>query len=216
MAHDEFDVGRSVREPAYRPPNGAEIIFSSGSASDGGTGLYRVDVATETLETILEPTAGVQIDRVTVAPDGSRVAYSVSTIDPTRNTYLIHVRTLDDGSGLEILPMPETATFQDAPAWSNDSTRIIVVRGYAAHNQAMTLAVLPADGSTVGIESARGLTGCCDTVTEWSPDDTSILVSPYDLAGNAKPQILLDPLTGASRPAPWVATSDPAWQRRAP
>ncbi len=118
-----------------------------------------------------------------------------------------------DGSGTTTLPMPAGATFQDAAVWSNDSTRIALTRGYAAHNEAMTLAVVPADGSSFGIESARGLTGCCDTVLEWAPDDRTILVSPEDLDGNAKPQLLLDTTTAATRPAPYAATGEPAWQR---
>jgi hypothetical protein len=60
------------------------------------------------------------------------------------------------------------------------------------------------------------LTGCCDTVIEWAPDDKSILVSPEDLNGTFTSQLLLDPLTGASRPSPWSAIGDPAWQRLAP
>jgi Tol biopolymer transport system component len=210
-----IDVGMSVYEASYRPPNGAEIIFVGGSAMDVGTGIYAVDVATGTVRTIVEPSAELGIGWIRVAPDGSRVAYDVSTIDPTRNRYQVHVRDID-GSGTLILTMPQGATFQGATAWSNDGTRLVVVRGYASRNQEMTLAVLPADGSAVGIESDRGLTGCCDTITEWAPDDTSILISPTDLSGQFKPQLLLDPLTGTSRPAPWDATSNPAWQRLAP
>jgi WD40 repeat protein len=112
--------------------------------------------------------------------------------------------------------MPEKATFQDAPAWSNDGKRLVIVRGYSTRNQEITLAVLPTDGSAVGIETDRGLTGCCDTITEWAPDDQSILISPTDQAGVLKQQLLLDPFTGASRSTRWAATSDPAWQRRAP
>jgi Tol biopolymer transport system component len=209
------DVGMSVHGPTYRPPNGAEIIFAGGSADGAGNGIYAVDVASGTLRTIVKPSAGVGLDWVSVAPDGSRVAYSVSTSDPSRNTYSVHVSAID-GSGTVTLPMPQGATFQDGPAWSNDGTRIVVVRGYATRNQDVALAVLPADGSAVGIETHRGLTGCCDTVSAWAPDDTSILMSPEDLFGLTKPQLLLDPLTGVSRPTPWAAIGDPAWQRLAP
>jgi Tol biopolymer transport system component len=210
-----IDVGMSVYEASYRPPNGSEIIFVGGSAMAAGTGIYAVDVATRMVRTIVEPSAELGVGWIRVAPDGSRVAYDVSTIDPTRNTYQVHV-SLIDGSGTRILPKPQGATFQNAPAWSNDGTRLVIVRGYASWNQELTLAVLPADGSAVGIESDRGLTGCCDTITEWAPDDTLILISPTNLSGQFTPQLLLDPFTGATRPAPWAATSNPAWQRIAP
>ena len=210
-----IDVGMSVRGPSYRPSNGAEIIFAGGSTTGGGNGVYAVDVATGTVRTVVKPASGVGLDWVRVAPDGSRVAFSASTDDPSRATYSVHVSAID-GSEAVTLPMPTGATFQDAPAWSNDGTRIVVVRGYATRNQDIALAVLPADGSGVGIETSRGLTGCCDTVYAWAPDDKSVLMSPEDLAGMTKPQLLLDPVTGASRPAPWAATGDPAWQRVAP
>ena len=113
------------------------------------------------------------------------------------------------------LPMPAGATFEDAPEWSNDGKRLAVVRGYGLYNEDMALAVVPATGG-VGIETARGLTGCCDTVFEWAPDDSSILVKPFDVGGQPLPQLFWDPLTGATTPAPWAATSDPTWQRRAP
>jgi Tol biopolymer transport system component len=209
----QIDVGMSVLESSYRPPNGAEIMFAA--ANDVGGGIYAVDVATNKIRTIVTPSAGETIGWVRVAPDGTRVAYSVSTNDLSRNALSVHVSAID-GSGSVVLPMPQGATFQDAPAWSNDGTRIVVTRGYSTRNQEMTLAVLPADGSTVGTESGRGLTGCCDTVIEWAPDDKSILVSPEDLNGTFTSQLLLDPLTGASRPSPWSAIGDPAWQRLAP
>jgi Tol biopolymer transport system component len=210
-----LDVGMSVHAPTYRPPNGAEIIFVGDSATGAGTSIHAVDVTTGTVRTIVGPSSGVGLDRLTVAPDGSRIAYSAWTDDPSRNTYSVHVSAID-GAEAVTLPMPIGATFQDAPAWSNDGTRLAVVRGYATKNQDIALAVLPADGSGVGIETNRGLTGCCDTVYAWAPDDTSVLMSPEDLAGRTKPQLLLDPVTGASRPAPWAATGDPAWQRVAP
>jgi hypothetical protein len=112
--------------------------------------------------------------------------------------------------------MPPGATFEDAPAWSNDGKHLAVVRGYGLHNEDMALAVVPADGSGVGIETDRGLTGCCDTIYEWAPDDTTILVKPFDRSGQPLPQFLWDPLSGGTTQAPWAARSDPAWQRLAP
>ncbi len=211
----QINVDMSVREPSYRPPNGAEIVFAADPGYNTGSGIYAVDVATGTLRTIVKPSAGVTFDRVSVAPDGSRIVYVASTVDPARNTYRVHVAAID-GSRDTILPMPQSATFQDAPAWSNDSSDVVLVRGYSTFNQAMTLAVLPADGSGVGVESARGLTGCCDNVMGWAPDDRSILVSPESLSQATAPQLLLDPATGATLPIPWVAEGDPAWQRLAP
>jgi dipeptidyl aminopeptidase/acylaminoacyl peptidase len=209
----QIDVGMSVVDPpSYRPPNGAEIVFTGGQQLDGGQGLYAVDVATNVVRTILAPVQGVGRGLAKVSPDGSRIAYSLGTVDPNRNTYRVHV-VAADGSGDMTLPMPEGATFQDAPAWSNDGRDLAVVRGYAEFNQEIALAVVPVDGSGFGIETDRGLTGCCDTVYEWAPDDTTILIKPFDLHGQPLPPLLWNPLTGATSRAPWAAISDPAWQR---
>jgi Tol biopolymer transport system component len=208
-----LDVGMNAFETWLRPPNGAEIVFVGNAGNGAANGIFAVALATGKVRTVVAPTSGLDIDRISVAPDGSRVAYSAATDQTTANTYRVRISTLD-GSGTTTLPMPAGATFQDAAVWSNDSTRIALTRGYSTKNQQMTLAIVPADGSGPGIESARGLTGCCDTVLEWAPDDRTILVSPEDLNGNFVPQLLVDTTTGATRPAPYAAIGDPAWQRR--
>lgn len=210
----QVNVGMRVVSPSYRPPNGAEIVFAGKQPGAEWNGLYAVDVNSGVVRTILEPVPGVGRDLVRISPDGSRIAYSAWTIDPDRNTYRVHVVDAD-GTGDLTLPMPEGATFQDAPAWSNDGKHLAVVRGYAEYDQDIALAVIPADGSGFGIETDRGLTGCCDTLYEWAPDDTTILIKPFDLHGQPLPPLLWDPLTGTTRPAPWAAISDPAWQRLA-
>ena len=95
------------------------------------------------------------------------------------------------------------------PAWR-------IVRGYAAHNEDMAIAIVPADGSSTGVETEHGLTGCCDNSMDWSPADDTVVLRPQDLDGNLTAQILIDPATGKATAAPWAATSVPAQQRRAP
>jgi hypothetical protein len=48
----------------------------------------------------------------------------------------------------------------------------------------------------------------------WSPDDTEILVGPEDRNGNPTTQLLWNPVTESTSPAPWGADGNPAWQRR--
>jgi Tol biopolymer transport system component len=205
----------ALDSPIFRPPGGSEIVFAGEPVEDGGAGLYAVDVKSGTVREILAPAAGVGRGWITISPDGSRIAYSASVDDPDRNTYVVHV-VAADGTGDRALPMPAGATFQDAPTWSNDGRRLIVARGYDTRDQDMALAIMPADGSGVGVETQHGLILCCDTVYEWSPDDTAILIAPNGASEDAAQQLLVDPITGASRPAPWASTSLPAWQRRAP
>jgi Tol biopolymer transport system component len=207
-----IDVGMSVSRPTFRPPDGSEIVFASLASIEEGRGLYAVNVETLAVRQILPRQPGISRDSITVSPDGSRIAFSSATVDPNRNTYAVHIVGAD-GTGEVTMPMPDGATFQDAPVWSNDGMSVAVTRGYADRNTDMVLAAMPADGSSTGIETEHGLTGCCDTVVDWAPDDTTILVQPFDLSGRSLPQLLWNPGTGETAPASWAATSDPAWQR---
>lgn len=211
----QLDVGRSVQDPAYLPPRGAEIVFAD--QADNGNGIYAVDVQSGEVRRILARAPGVGVGLINPSPDGTRIAYSASGSDPDRNTYMVHVVAADGTSDIT-LPLPPRATFQDAPSWSNDGKRLAVARGYAAFDQDMVLAVVPADGSGAGVETIEHrLTGCCNTAYVWSPDDTKILVTPNSFQDQLPiQQLLWDPATGATKAAPWAATSQPAWQRQAP
>ena len=211
-----LDVGMDVHEFAWLPPDGRDIVFSGTRSEGAGYGLWAVETHSGAVRTILEPVPGVGRGLVSVSPDGSRIAFAAeSLVTSDRITYAVHVVN-SDGTGEIVLPMPADATFQDAPVWSNDGRRLVIIRGYATRNQDMAVAIVPADGSGLGIETARGLTGCCDNFFEWSPADTSILFLPQDVRGHRVPQLIIDPTTGATTPAPWGATSLPAYQRRAP
>jgi Tol biopolymer transport system component len=210
------DTPLNVVEASWLPPDGAKLIVTANT--DGGTnGVYAVDPRTSQSVEIVAPARGAGIGYVRVSPDGSRIAYSGSDDGPTSadngNTYLIHVVGID-GRGDHVLPMPAGAVFQDAPAWSNDGTRLAITRGYAKHNEDMAIAAVPADGTGTGIESTHGLTGCCDTLLQWSPDDTSVLVMPDTNHDGVNPEYLLfDPSTGKTAQAPWTGFAPPAWQR---
>ena len=121
-----------------------------------------------------------------------------------------------DGSGDVALPMPASAVFQDLPVWSNDGTRLVIVRGYAAHAEDVRLAIVPADGANSGVETKPSISGCCDYAVDWSPDDSRILFLPEDMNGTMTPQLLINPSTGATTIASWDGISVPAWQRLAP
>jgi Tol biopolymer transport system component len=210
-------VGMSVSEPTWLPPNGTEILFSSISQGREPNGLYAVNVKTGKTRTILDPAYGAGADAAAASPDGRRIAYSrsVSTL-ANQNTYQIHVIP-SDGTGADVtLPMPKGAVFQDRPVWSNDGTRLAVIRGYGPHNEDVRVAILPADGSGTGIESQHAITGCCDNQMEWAPDDSAILLMPEDRNGAPTELNLVDALTGKATAAAWGDTSLSSWQRRVP
>jgi hypothetical protein len=102
--------------------------------------------------------------------------------------------------------------------WSNDGTRLLLVRGYSIGTDAARPVIVPADGSSLGVEipyTGSLSEGCC-AFFEWAPDDSVILGRPADGSGRPGQQVLIDPNAHAHRTAPWTSTSDPAWQRRAP
>jgi Tol biopolymer transport system component len=204
-----------VDYPQWRAPDGHEIVFSGVTSDNAPNGLYAVDAKSGHLRTILPPVDGVGRGAATVSPDGSRIAYSAwSTAVSGRNSYVVHV-VRADGSGDISLPMPTGAIFQDQPVWSNDGTRLAVTRGYQPHNEEMAVAILPADGIGAGVETIHGIAGCCDSMLDWSPADTSILFHPDPNNGGSGQELLIDPGSGTTSPLEGGATSLPAWQRAA-
>jgi Tol biopolymer transport system component len=201
-------------EPSWMPPAGDEILFNGVLGSQSG--LYAVDVQSGKVRTIVEPSARFGAEVSTVSPDGSRIAYTQTDSQVTdRNPYQVHIVNRD-GTGDVALPMPASAVFQDLPVWSNDGTRLVIVRGYAAHEEDVRLAIVPADGTNTGVETKPSISGCCDYAVDWSPDDSRILFLPEDMNGTMTPQLLIDPSTGATTDTSWGGISVPAWQRQAP
>ena len=212
----QIDVGMPVDFPQWRPPDGHEIVFAGAPQGGQMDGLYAVDLSADTVRPILAQDDAVGRGSATISPDGTRLAYSAVPAGITdRNPYVVHVVGID-GSGDMTFPMPRGAIFQDQPVWSNDGTRLAMTRGYGPWNEEMAVAIVPADGNGVGIETTHGISGCCDNILRWSPDDSSILFEPDPNNGNSGQQLLIDPATGATTPASWGATSLPAWQRLAP
>ncbi|HZM72792.1 MAG TPA: hypothetical protein VFC71_05400 [Candidatus Polarisedimenticolia bacterium] len=217
-----FDLdGMEADWPAYRP-DGSEILFAGGEALSGlGNGIYAVNVASGVVRMIVAPSANPSLETLSWSPDGSQIAYvEWNPQEGGPCSKVVHV-VAADGSGDRRLPVPAGTTCQEPVAWSNDGTRVVVVRNLAGSDLAV-FAIVPADGSGVGLDTTgltkkiEGLGGLSGVTGEWAPDDTAILVTPTGAGDSPLPQLLIDPLTGASRPAPWAATSQPTWQRLAP
>jgi Tol biopolymer transport system component len=214
-----LDVGMPAYEPTFRPPDGAEILFIGLNQYGSAAGVFAVDLAGEHVRTIVEAQAGYDLAGAEWSPDGSRIAYWMwggpdGDAGLTAHTHVVAA----DGTGDITLPEPPGAVWSAGSAWSNDGARLFGLRGYTSGYDDVRPVVIPADGSSTGVELPFGRTingGCC-AAFEWAPDDSKILATPADGAGSALPQVVIDPLTGDSHEVPWNATSDPAWQRIAP
>lgn len=103
--------------------------------------------------------------------------------------------------------------------WSNDGTRLVILRAYAQDETDTRTAVVTVDGGGPGIEIAcppAGTVGVCPNDWEWAPDDATLTGPLVDDVGRPVLQMLADPTTGATRVAPWSASLEWDWQRVAP
>ena len=209
-----LDVGMPAAEGSFRPPDGTEVLFIGTKASNRG--LFALNVAKGTVRPVLELRQGFDLAGPSWSPDGSRIAYWTWNGEAEGMNARSHV-VLADGTADQELPSPAGAVWNAHATWSNDGTRLFLARGYTPGNEDVRGVVLPADGSSDGIEIAPAgsvETACC-AAWIWSPDDTRLLGRATGRGGSAT-QVLLDPSGGPVRPAPWSGSGDPAWQRLAP
>ena len=213
-----FDVGMPASFPAFRPPDGEQIAFIGNPSTNLDIdGLYVANIDGSGLRTIVDPSLSNTAELPRWSPDGTQLAYDVADFTVPEWTVTTHV-VASDGTNDHVLPAPEGARWSGAPAWSNEGTRLALLGGYSVSSaDDLVLAVVPADGSGVGVATERHALKGWPQAFEWSPDDSAILVAPITLpGGQAAQQVLMDPLTGSLREASWQTNSAPAWQRVAP
>jgi Tol biopolymer transport system component len=210
----ELDVGMAATELSFRPPDGREILFTGIGLTRKG--LFAVDVATGTVREIVGLSSEYDMAGPSWSPDGSRIAYWMWGGPGEGQTAKSHV-VAADGTGDKELPSPSGAVWNAHATWSNSGTRLFIARGYTGGFDDVRGAVVPADGSSVGVEIAPAgsvETVCC-AAWMWSPDDSKIFGRPAGVAIHPN-ALILDVAGGPVRSAPWVSSSDPTWQRLAP
>jgi hypothetical protein len=212
-------LGMMAHESSFRPPDGSEILFvgSDGINANGGAGIYTVDPAGGAIHTIVEPRAGNELAMATWSPDGSRISYTAW--DPTASEFTAQVHVVAaDGTDDRVLPSPPDSFWQGDSFWSNDGSRLFIIRGYSDGYGSAVGAVVPADGSSTGVEVEYDgdINGACCAVWTWAPDDSAIIGTPLDRRGRQTGQIIIDPDTGTAGPTRWTSSNDPTWQRVAP
>ena len=227
----QLDVGGiAATNAAWRPPNGSEILFMDSGDDSGGYGaIHLVSSRGGDVRTIVrdERSAGIYRGNPMWSPDGSLIVYGewcdtdCSTGETlaagtglTAQTYVVKA----DGSDPRILPSPAGVEWQVPESWSNDGTKVLVIRGYSAGGEQAQPAAVPVDGSATGVEIPYpgGMSPTDTTAWVWAPDDSSILGTPADISGTALDQVLLDPVDGTFRTLAWNSVSAPSWQRLAP
>ena len=210
----ELDVGMAATELSFRPPDGREILFTG--IGPTRKGLFAVDVATEKVREIKLIGADFDMAGPSWSPDGSRIAYWMWGGSDGGLDARSHV-VAADGTGDNELPQPSGAIWNAHATWSNSGTRLFIARAYTYGFDDVRGAVVPANGSSVGVEIAPAgsvETACC-AAWMWSPDDSKIFGRPAGVSIHPN-ALILDVAGGPVRSAPWVSSSDPTWQRLAP
>lgn len=210
----ELDVGMAATEPSFRPPDGTELLFVGRGRMEKG--VFALDLATFAVRTIVKVAPPRDLAGASWSPDGSRIAYwrwsnAADAEGFSAKVHIVHA----DGSGDRLILSPPGAVWSAHATWSNDGTRLFVAHGFDAGLDDVRGYVLPADGSSAGVEVAPAgfvETECC-AAWIWSPDDTRILGRP---GPHGERQVVIDVATRTAQFAPWTAAGDPAWQRLAP
>lgn len=206
--------------PDWLPTNAGQIDFlgvaQPGAVTSAGyPGLYAFDVHTGASRTIVEPAVGKFRGHSRPSPDGKRIVYTEWVDAPvlTAQTHVVNA----DGTNEVVLPLPSGARWQSGTPWSNDSRRLFLIRGYSDEYEVTRAAVAPADGSATGTEISYpdSINRECCSSWEWAPDDSFVIGTPSDEMGTQLQQVILDPVTGTSRTAPFSTTSYPSVQRLA-
>ena len=223
-AFRELDTNGPAAWADWRPPDGSELLFM-GVDSDGANGccaIQAVNAKTADTRLILGLEQGRFRGHGQWSPNGSLISFGEwGDGDPDNGGLTVQTHIIAaDGTGEHILAGPAGTDWQSPLSWSNDGTRLLVIRGDGPDHAGARPVIIPVDGHDTGIEIAWPSTMMSTTdplAWEWAPDDSLILGTPVDEDGANLEQVLLDPVAGTSRALPWNSDRDgsaPSWQRR--
>ena len=208
-----------IRQPGGRCPSDETVVPAAGRlrdrvcgrepGSDGSYGVYAVNLANGAIRPIVVPVPDDAVEAISVSPDGSRISYALTSLGTPGDRCAGPRR--DAGR-------QDRSHVADASRRRQRRRGELVERQYPARPQSrlctgrlgQVLAVVPADGSSPGRETAHGLTG----FAAWAPDDQSILVAPQSLNGSSTQQLLLDPATMTPSPRLGPQTANPPGSAR--
>jgi Tol biopolymer transport system component len=205
----------AVDSPTTRPGTG-DILFY-GKGADGLIGLYVMQPDGTGRHPVVppHPTSTERWDLLFAkySPDGSRIA--IPHWDDAAGHLAIWITDPEGKEILDIVGPPEFWYWGD-PAWSNDGTRLAIDRQRDTtdgSDPSKPIGIVDASTGKLLRETGPSL-GSSGAPTEWSPDDTSVLLLHLDPNGVGSQ--LLDPFGGPARRLPWTTDTTPNFQRLAP
>jgi Tol biopolymer transport system component len=208
-----LDTGGPADRPTFVPPTGDILAYVTGSGESSGEGLAAMALGSGTISSLVDPSAsGRIIGYPSVARDGSRIAFGL-WIPATNRFARVYTVASDGSDDPTLVPAPTNICCEGSPAWSNDGTRLAIVRWYGSSR---VIAIVPWESGGTGSEIALGSVD--HGRLGWSPDDRLVraaLVS--DREGSQRlPARTFDVETGEEIDTPWTTDSDPAWRSFAP
>ena len=198
----------------WRPPDGAQLQFSSGSDN---VSLYLVGRDGSGLVPIALPDGTVVKDPVVGwTPDGTRLVTTRSEValDGGRRSRL-HVLTVG-ADGVVLVDATDGPALVDGPHVSGispDGTHVVVPGAETLGGDGWRPAIVALDGSTEPVAFGPTFVGE-DFGIAWSPDGASVVVRD----GSAEVTWILVPGSDRAQRASWHAPNDDvlAWQRVVP
>jgi hypothetical protein len=203
----------AVEAPRYRPTDSSQVLVTEWLPGASSRSLSLFDLDAGIHRTLIDPSSTSDIYGAKWSPNGEWISYGkFDQVDGITSRARIMAA---DGTGDRRVDAIPGTDFDRPGDWSNDSTRIIVDRGYAPDGSVVRTAVVPIDqtGRSVEIDCPTvGATDCGGLWSSWSPDDASLLGS-IDADQPTARHLLADPTTGRVTEMPWAASGEGSWQR---
>ena len=207
-----------VEPAAYRPPHGHEILVIGQPAGSTTRGIYVADAATGAmLRTIVEPVPDTDVFGASWSPTGDAISYGRFSLRGDGFRALTHVVSADGSDDRPIDTAPGIAYNGALSEWSNDGSRLVVIRGQSGDDTRASMRVVSVQGDAAPVELMcdANTDGACPNYWEWSPDDTMLLGATTDERGVLHFH-LADPATGRITATSWTGGGAATWQRTTP
>ena len=175
------------RAPSWSP-DGNALVFES--FREGNSGLYTVDLASETVVPLLV-SADAAYEQPVWSPDGETIAYLMRATTMQGEVRYLYVVNADGSEPRRLSDL----TYVTSVAWSPDGTQLVL----AAEQTAFTANIIVLDmtnGDTTVLTE-----GAVDTQPVWSPDQRHIAF----VRGDA---LMIVPVDGSEDPHPVVRLAD--------
>jgi Tol biopolymer transport system component len=213
--------GVHVQPGAFRPPDGAQILFQPDVSDRTALWVMNADGTNPRplIERPAENVAGSIVGSAAWSPDGTLVAFGVNPLAIGPNQARITVMNAD-GTGIRQLDNEDGTWIDNDLVWSPDSKQIAFNRWQQVNASTDEWAVRPIGVISIdggGVRPVGTAPVSEGAAFNYSPDGKAIVALPGPILapGAVARPALIDVLSGGSRPLAWTVGSGVSWQRLA-